>query len=122
VIDDDPDGREFITTALCEIETGVVCETARNGREALNHIVANSFYPDLIILDLNMPLMNGKEFLKAIKEKGLLDNVPIIVFSTTRDVATIGEVKRLGAVGFHTKPDNYEKLVLALRDVLKYRY
>ena|SRR6476661_1727968 len=119
LIDDDADDREIITAALGEIDPKTECVTANNGREALNRIMNTSMKTDLVILDLNMPLMNGKEFLREIKERNLLSKVPVVVFSTTLDPATIEEIKALGVAGYHTKPENYEKLLGTLKYVLQ---
>ena len=119
MIDDDADDREIITAALSEIDPVVKCTTANNGREALNRLMNTTMKTDLVILDLNMPLMNGKEFLKEVKERNLLEDVPVVVFSTTLDPLTVEEITSLGAAGYHTKPENYEKLVVTLKYVLQ---
>jgi len=119
LIDDDADDREIITSALTEIDPAVECVTATNGREALNRIISAPMKTDLVILDLNMPLMNGKEFLKEIQNRKLLSDVPVVVFTTTLDPVTIEEIKALGVAGYHTKPENYEKLIGTLKNVLQ---
>ncbi len=119
LIDDDADDREIITAALAEIDPSVECFTASNGREALNRITGTELKTDLVILDLNMPLMNGKEFLKELNNRNLLTDIPVVVFSTTLDPVTIEEITALGVAGYHTKPENYEKLIGTLRFVLQ---
>jgi DNA-binding NtrC family response regulator len=118
LIDDDPDDKEIFIAAINEIDPSVKCHTASNGREALEKLMANEVNADLVLLDLNMPLMNGKEFLAEIGIRGLLSNVPVVVFTTSSDPLTLLEVKKLGAAEFYTKPGNYEKLLLTLRQVL----
>jgi len=61
--------------------------------------------PDIIFLDLNMPIMNGTEFLQKIKTIDRLKDIPVVIFSTTSDERATQHVKRLGAMDFITKPD-----------------
>ena len=68
LVDDDEDDKEIFMAALQEINTEVACITADNGYDALNKIKTKQANPDLIFLDLNMPLMNGQVFLKKLRE------------------------------------------------------
>jgi CheY-like chemotaxis protein len=79
---------------------------AKNGEEALAFLatITPSEKPDLILMDLNMPKMNGFEFLENIREKSSLDDVKIFVLTTSEEREDKMNAARLGVSGFITKP------------------
>ncbi len=72
----------------------------------------------MIFLDLNMPVMSGQQFLIEIKKNSQLQNIPIIIFSTSSHIETIRLMKELGAHDFITKPNKYDKLIDVLKNTL----
>jgi len=117
LVDDDEDDREFFLAVLETIDESIRCETAENGSVALRNLTDGHRMPDLIFLDLNMPVMNGKQFLKEIKKHEHLENIPVIILSTSSDQATISETARLGAVDFITKPNKLSLLETRLKEI-----
>ncbi|MFH2091951.1 MAG: response regulator [Pseudomonadota bacterium] len=85
---------------------------AANGKEALE-LMKNSWV-DLIITDYNMPVMNGLEFIRTLKQGGLTKDIPVVVISTEGNESKIKEFKNCGAQGYITKPFTAE----AIRDVI----
>jgi CheY-like chemotaxis protein len=73
---------------------------------------------DVIFLDLNMPEMNGQQFLSEVKKHERLRTIPVIVLSTSSHLPTIEIVKELGALDFITKPANFKELIQILKNVL----
>lgn len=71
--------------------------------------------PDVIFLDLNMPLMNGKQFLQEIKRVDDIAGIPVTILSTSSDPHNIAETQKLGATGFITKPDRFSEWQAALK-------
>ena len=99
VVDDDPD----ILDALSEIleAEGFAVMRARNGQEALERVDAQ--LPSLILLDLMMPVMDGWEFARRLRQQpGQHSSVPIIVLSADRNVGA--KAQEIGAVGHLAKP------------------
>jgi len=99
VVDDDPD----ILDALSEIleAEGYEVTRARNGQEALERL--EPMPPKLILLDLMMPVMDGWEFARRMRQKGSpVSEVPIIVLSADRNVGA--RAREIGAVGHLAKP------------------
>ena len=83
-----------------------------NGQEALGYLKnGNNRKPCLILLDLNMPKMNGLEFLKTIKENEALKRIPAIVFTVSKEDNNITKSFKLGAAGYMVKPVDYKKFV-----------
>lgn len=107
LIDDDADDQEIFLSVLETISPSVHCITAINGREAIQKLTAEEEKPDLIFLDLNMPLMNGKQFLEACHMLEDCKQIPVIILTTSSDDKTRQEAMRLGARDFITKPDKY---------------
>lgn len=104
--DDDPDDIEFVETAFSAATENVELVTAYNGRDALAYLKKlNSFDPDpcLIILDVNMPGMNGKETLVNIRQLERFHKVPIVLFTTSSLEQDMKFAHKYNA-GFVTKP------------------
>lgn len=118
LIDDDADDQEIFLSVLQTLSPAVHCDTAVNGKEALQKLLALEINPDLIFLDLNMPLMNGKQFLAAMKDHDKIKNIPVIILSTSADKESISETKALGAKQFITKPDKISGWQNTLESIL----
>lgn len=118
LIDDDEDDQEIFLTALGKIDRTIICTAIDNAREALDMLIARKISPDLIFLDLNLPVMNGQQFLMEIKKEQTLSNLPIIILSTSSHRATIELTRELGAMDFHSKPDNFKDLIDIIKSVL----
>lgn len=119
LIDDDEDDRDFFLEAVSSVQPDIKCTTAENGRVGLDVLTREKVTPDLIFLDLNMPLMNGQEFLREVKSSGSLINIPVVILSTSSDQATIKEAMSLGAKAFITKPDKLSAWKQTISDFLQ---
>ena len=118
LIDDDEDDQEIFVTALQKAKLAVTCTALISAHEALDMLTAKKVEPDLIFLDLNMPVMNGQQFLKELKRNEIVKNIPVIVLSTSSQPATIEQVKALGAKDFFSKPNKFEDLIFMLNTIL----
>jgi len=112
LVDDSPLMRRYVARTLQMTGFEIQIHEAANGREALEK--AFGIRPDLIITDLNMPEMSGDELVARVTADPALGGTPILVLSSDRSVARPGELKRVGAVAYMTKPVSPE----ALRDQL----
>jgi len=121
VVDDSPAMRGFIrrvmTLSGLEVET---CLEAANGEEALQRL--REQLVDVIITDINMPKMNGEEFLRRLETEGLARSIPTLVVSTDATKARILRMLSLGADGYMTKPFSPEALREELERVLGGRH
>jgi len=117
LIDDDDDDQEIFFTALNQVAASVIFSAISNAGEALQKLKDKEITPDVIFLDLNMPIMNGQQFLIEIKKNVELANIPVIVFSTTSHLATIELTRELGAHDFITKPDKFDDLIAIFKSV-----
>ncbi len=106
IVDDDED----IRSALGEIlaDEGYAIDSAPNGREALEKLRSPEA-PDVIVLDLMMPIMNGWEFREAQRQDARLSRIPVVVLSASPDAGRHAE--SLGAAGHVGKPVRLETLL-----------
>jgi CheY-like chemotaxis protein len=118
-IDDDHDDTELFFSAALEASNGnVTVEVYFDSHRALQKLADLAVPPDAIFLDLNMPVMDGFQFLREIKSNSSLQGISIIILSTSSQQQTIEAAKKLGADGFITKPSNYYHLVDILKNYL----
>jgi two-component system chemotaxis response regulator CheY len=103
IIDDSATTRQVIErTVRIADETISQCHHASNGREALK--ILEHAWVDIIFADLHMPEMDGREFLKRLREVELWKNIPVAVITSERSDETEVELLELGASFFHKKP------------------
>ncbi len=117
-IDDDEDDQEIFLTALHQITRDIQYRALDSAVDALEQLRIQKLTADLIFLDLNMPEMNGQQFLLELKKNELLKHIPVIILSTSAHKPTISLMKELGAHDFITKPDDFTELINQLRNVL----
>jgi CheY-like chemotaxis protein len=110
--DDDADDRAILQDAMTELEADQLLCFAHNGEEALR-ILGNDFNaeyrPSLIILDLNMPKLNGTETLRRIKSDDRFNKIPVIIYSTSLNPLEKEKCMLLGAHSYITKPVTFKE-------------
>jgi CheY-like chemotaxis protein len=118
LIDDDEDDQELFIEAAKEISPDIHITVVPDAAIALDKLVKRVITADVIFSDLNMPRMNGQQFLLEIKRRPELKHIPVIIFSTSSHLHTIQLVKDFGAHDFITKPGLFNELVSTLRRLL----
>lgn len=113
IIDDEPD---ILRLAVLRLEaSGYKLSDAPNSEKAL--VLLNQDIPDLILLDLLLPGMQGEEFCKKIKSDAKFKNIPIILF--TANIMSISEItKEVGAQDYITKPFEPEELLYKIKKLI----
>ena len=115
LIDDDEDDREIFSLALNAANSSSTYITAINGEDSLRILEELPDYiPDFIFLDLNMPFMDGPSCLKALRKIPKLQDVPIIMFTTSSYTKDIEDTLKLGASHYLIKPTSLNDLVAIL--------
>ncbi|WP_109698705.1 response regulator [Chitinophaga deserti] len=115
LVDDDTDDTEIFEEALGEINPGITFYKAENGQDAFDKMMQqDTALPDLIFLDVNMPGMNGWQFLSLIKQDAGYKDIPVLMYSTSSAKRDIDQAEQLGATGFLIKPADYIGLKKAL--------
>ena len=120
LVEDNPDDIALLQIAFAEIGISVKMDRVRNGQRALDFLQRKPPYesaptPDLILLDINMPVKNGFDFLDDVNGHGEFRSIPVVVLtSSSRDEdreAAIGK----GAAAYITKPMDFDDLVDKVR-------
>lgn len=109
--DDDAVDRELFSEALKSTRVKYKLAEVPGGEEVFTHLNANSNKPDLIILDLNMPVKDGRETLKELKANTNFKCIPVIILSTSNSHFDIRYSYDYGASLFLTKPHSFRDLV-----------
>lgn len=107
LIEDDELDIISVKRSLKKMETDYELHTAYNGIEALNILKSDTLMPDVILLDLNMPKMNGIEFLHIMREDEALNTIKVFIMTTSSESSDRVLAEELGISGFIIKPLNY---------------
>jgi CheY-like chemotaxis protein len=128
IADDDADDRELLQAAFNENSDQHHISFVENGEELLHYLNRNGQYadetlhpfPQLILLDLNMPKKDGREALKEIKADHMLKSIPVIILTTSMEEKDVMMSYELGVNSFIIKPVTYSGLVEFTRILGKY--
>lgn len=126
--EDDADDRLLTQDALAESQLVADLRFVENGTELLDYLFlrgkfaepASAPRPQLILLDLNMPRMDGREVLEKIKADPALRRIPVVVLTTSRADTDIARIYELGANSFISKPVRFEALVNVMKALRLY--
>lgn len=118
----------LVEEALREVPQNVVLYSVENGEEVLKYLYRREKYaqpytypiPQLILMDLNMPKMNGKEAIAVIKNDPKFKTIPIVIFTTSHYESDLINSYNLGVNSFIVKPVTFEKLVETLKILCLY--
>jgi CheY-like chemotaxis protein len=121
VVEDDQVDVMTIRRALKEIAVVNQIIQLENGEEALTYLRdPKKEKPCLILLDLNMPIMNGVEFLQAVKGDDHLKRLPVVVLTTSEEQQDKVNSFNLGVAGYMAKPVDYRQFVEVMRSIDRY--
>jgi CheY-like chemotaxis protein len=119
--DDDEDDRDFFADAVADLDLNNPIEFCKNGLELLDRLYDKNFdVPDIVFLDLNMPIMSGFETLQQIREDDRFTNIPVIaIYSTSATEDGIKNTFGLGANAYIVKPFDFNDLKKLLKKVIE---
>ena len=128
MVDDDPDDRLLFKEACEEVRLRNPLEFLENGEQLVDYLrrkgsyahLEGSPYPGIILLDLNMPLKDGREALEEIKNDADLRHIPIIVLTTSKDEDDILSSYGLGASSYIVKPISLDRLMRVVNSIGEY--
>jgi CheY-like chemotaxis protein len=128
MVDDDPDDRLLFKEACEEVRLRNPVEFLENGEQLVDYLKrngsyakhANDPYPGIILLDLNMPLKDGREALEEVKADPELRHIPIIVLTTSKDEDDILSSYGLGASSYIVKPISLDRLMRVVNSIGEY--
>lgn len=117
IADDDNDDAAMLTEALLEVLPSCNCVHVLDGNAAIKHIQTNPL-PDLVFLDLNMPLKNGMSCLKEIYSSNALPTTPVVVYSTSKNSKDIDDAYEHRATFYIIKPTSFKELKKIIKRAL----
>ncbi len=128
LVEDNPADVQILQRALRESALAVELIVVRDGQEAVEYLLRTGRHagnaawrsPSLILLDLNLPRLTGREVLQRLRAMAPLRTVPVVVFSTSRRAEDVQAVYAAGANTYIEKPQDYGRLVEVLRTLHRY--
>ena len=128
MVDDDPDDRLLFKEACEEVRLRNPLEFLENGEQLVDYLkrrgnyahLDGEAYPGIILLDLNMPLKDGREALEEIKTDAALRHIPIIILTTSKDEDDILSSYGLGASSYIVKPISLDRLMRVVNSIGEY--
>lgn len=115
IVDDKSEFRRLTKTIL---SANYAVESAENGEDALS-LLQTGYIPDLIVSDLMMPVMGGKELVAQLKASGAFNSIPVIILSSIDKSDEKIKLIKLGADDYLEKPYNPDELVARIEKLLK---
>ncbi|QHV97615.1 response regulator [Spirosoma endbachense] len=112
IVDDDTDDQYLFEIALKRVNPSIVIKLLSDGEELLPALRQSVALPSLIILDLNMPRVNGFEALEQLRADAVYREIPVVVLTTSSSYDDQERAGRLGANGFLTKPPSMDLLLV----------
>lgn len=128
VAEDDPDDQFLIKEAFAEAHLVNKVDFVEDGQELIDYLnrhgkfadIEGPFLPGLVLLDLNLPRMDGREALKIIRADPKLHRIPVIVLTTSQAEEDVLRTYDLGANSFITKPVTFEDLAHIIKSLSEY--
>jgi CheY-like chemotaxis protein len=121
LVEDDLVDQMTVKRSLKELNVSNRLVIANNGEEALFYLNDGKYQkPAIILLDINMPKMNGLEFLEIVKNDDELKKIPVIVLSTSKADSDRIDSFNLGVAGYMVKPVDYKKFVDVIKTIHMY--
>lgn len=121
LIEDNEDDYEAALRSLKKNHVMNPVHWCKSGREALDYLFTEDTpIPDLILLDLNMPGIDGREVLQKIKSSQKTKSIPVVVLTTSKDPHDVDDCYENGASTYIQKPVNFEGLTEAIRTMKDY--
>ena len=125
LVEDNPDDVELTRIAFAEAGSGYEIRVVTDGAQAVDYILARGEYagrdasdlPALVLLDLNLPKLNGREVLQAIRDNPASRALPVVVLTTSAEPMDVGNVYDLGANSYIQKPVEFERFVDVVRQI-----
>lgn len=121
--DDDEDDKAILVEMMRRIDPAINVVTTENGLEAiklLDDIPNGQALPACVVLDMNMPIMNGIQTLAAIKKSSVYHAIPVFLFSTSSNPSDVATTNELGAQAFITKPYGQKELLEVCEEFAAY--
>jgi two-component system, chemotaxis family, response regulator Rcp1 len=115
--DDDDDDRLLATDAFKQCGSPGIFQCVEDGMELLERLSKSQTLPSLVLLDLNMPRKDGRQTLKEMKDIPRFKDIPVVVFTTSREEKDVTLSREMGANSFVTKPTLFDDWVRIMKSL-----
>lgn len=121
--DDDKDDQELFQEALSKTNVPSELKTFNNGQDLMDNLKdPNETNPDIIFIDINMPLKNGKEALAEMKTHEDLKDIPTVILSTSKNEKDVEETFLAGASLYVPKPSSFHTFIVLLKKIFSLKW
>ena len=120
LVEDDTIELMKLNRAMLSLNMNHKVTEVNNGEDALELLLNKEYYPDIILLDLNMPKINGIEFLSILKTNESLKFIPTIILTTSSNKKDLLECYNIGIAGYVQKPLKYQDYIAKINILLSY--
>ena len=125
LVEDNPDDVELTRIAFAEAGLDMRLDVVRDGAEAIDYLFARGAHagrdpaklPAIVLLDLNLPKLDGREVLQAIRASEAMRNLPVVVLTTSTEPFDVDASYAMGANSYIRKPVDFEQFVWAVKQV-----
>lgn len=124
LVEDDPDDVELFREALNDNKVSHSIDVIMQGDEVIPHLEQSSSLPEIILLDLNLPKVHGKEILRVLKSGNTYKDIPVVILTTSSTKSDVDYCLMIGAEKFITKPtntDGFDQLVTSILEIASAR-
>jgi CheY-like chemotaxis protein len=118
LVDDDADDQQLFSEALSKISRPINLTILNNGVELMEKLFSGTGLPNMIFLDLYMPMMDGEECLQDIRDEKKFNKIPVLIYSNSFDLERIERLFEMGANRYLQKPSTFSSLVASLEQII----
>jgi CheY-like chemotaxis protein len=115
LVDDDTEDQALFAEAIAQVTMPIDLKILNNGIDLMQFLYSDAPLPDVVFLDLHMPMMDGEECLTDIRQEKRFETIPVLIYSTSYDFSRIERLFTLGANFFLQKPLRFIDLVTSLQ-------
>ena len=127
LIEDNPADQEMTRRALKHANSAIELEIVDDGEQAMDYLLRRDVYadlpvasPSLVLLDLNLPKLSGKDVIREVRKTDALAHLPLIVMSTSHAEEDVLESYQLGCNSYLIKPNRFDSFVATMELVIRY--
>jgi CheY-like chemotaxis protein len=117
IVDDDQDDHDFISAAIKKVHPDANTKSFFDGVQLSTHWFSDAEKPDVILLDLNMTIIDGKTALQNIRKDPALKDVPVIIVTTASTFESKEKYQKLGANDFYSKPYSLTDMIKIISEI-----
>ena len=120
IADDDEDDQFLLQTAFASTGLGCQLKFFGNGEQLLKQLTAGKAPPTLVLLDLNMPILDGFQTLAQLRSQVAYETLPVVILTTSNQPSDVQRAYEMGANSFITKPHQYADLLRTVQELGQY--